>query len=54
MHQYEESQFEEGEATKAIERVRDMFPVSKSPEVKNFKPQGINFNRRSRRKRFFR
>lgn len=46
----EEAQFEEREAQRALERQRDIFPSSKSKESHDFKPDGINFNRTSRRR----
>lgn len=41
---YQDSQFEEQEALKALRRIRKLIPSSRTPELKSFKAHGINFS----------
>jgi hypothetical protein len=44
----DDAQLEEQAAFVALKRSQKLFPSSKTPEVKNFKVKGLNFNRRRR------
>lgn len=42
----QESQFENAEASRILERAKNIIPSSKNPEMKSFKVRGISFRRR--------
>lgn len=47
---HDEADRQEIEAEKALKRISQMIPASRQPQAKSFKVNGINFNRRTRRR----
>lgn len=48
---FNEAQFEQLEAERALERARQLIPSSRTPESKSFKVKGVNLTRRNRSRR---